>query len=82
MKIENTAYKERTEIQNGMTADHTSLPDKVLFFADPHFLFFDGRTTLHTLASRTSQRYNQSFVKECNLSDPPFKDINYIRILI
>ncbi|OFY18941.1 MAG: hypothetical protein A2W98_01895 [Bacteroidetes bacterium GWF2_33_38] len=40
MKIDKTTYKDRKERLIGMTADHTSRPDKVLFFADPHFLFF------------------------------------------
>ena len=41
MKIDKTTYKDKGEIQIGLTADHTSRPDKVLFFADPHFLFFN-----------------------------------------
>jgi hypothetical protein len=41
MKIDKTTYKDKKEIQIGMTANHTSRPDKVLFFADPHFLFFN-----------------------------------------
>ncbi len=40
MKIDKTTYKDRKERRLGMTADHTSRPDKVLFFADTHFLFF------------------------------------------
>jgi len=39
MKIDKTTYKDKEENQIGMTADHTSRPDKVLFFAEPHFLF-------------------------------------------
>ncbi len=39
MKIDKMIYKGRKERQIGMTADHTSRPDKVLFFANPHFLF-------------------------------------------
>ena len=50
MKIDRTTYKDRKENQTGMTADLTSRPDKVLFFADTHFLFFKSRPTLHTLA--------------------------------
>jgi len=38
MKIDMTTYTDK-ENQIGLTADHTSRPDKVLFFADPHFLF-------------------------------------------
>ena len=41
MKIDKTTYKDKEENQNGMAADHTSRPDKVLFFADTHFLFFN-----------------------------------------
>ena len=40
MKIDKTTYKDKEENQIGLTANHTSQPDKVLFFADPHFLFF------------------------------------------
>ncbi len=43
MKIDKTTYKDKKENQIGMTADHTSHPDKVLFFADPHFLFVSQR---------------------------------------
>jgi len=41
MKHDISTYRDRENRQIGMTADHTSRPDKVLFFADPHFLFFD-----------------------------------------
>ncbi len=63
MKIDKTTYKDRKERHIGMTADHTRRPDKVLFFADPHFLFFKSRPTLHTLASRTSQHTDQNLPK-------------------
>lgn len=63
MKIDKTTYKDREKRQIGMTADHTSQPDKVLFFADPHFLFFKSRPTLHTLASRTSRHTDQNLPK-------------------
>jgi len=39
MNIDKTTYKDRKERPIEMTADHTSRPDKVLFFADTHFLF-------------------------------------------
>ena len=35
MKIDKTTYIDKVENQIGLTADHTSRPDKVLFFADP-----------------------------------------------
>jgi len=64
MKIDKTTYnKDRKERKVGMTADHTSRPDKVLFFANPHFLFFKSQLTLHTLASRTSRPTNQNLPK-------------------
>lgn len=63
MKIDKTTYLGRKENQFGMTADHTSRPDEVLFFADPHFLFFKSRPTLHTLASRISRHTNQNLPK-------------------
>lgn len=37
MKIDKTTYNDKEKRQNGMTADHTNRPDKVLFFADTHF---------------------------------------------
>ena len=66
MKIDKRTYKDKEENQNGMTADHTSRPDKVLFFADQHFLFFKSRHTNGTLpfARHTSQRFAK--VKEPN----------------
>lgn len=63
MKIDNTTYREKEENQIGLTTDHTSRLDKVLFFADPHFLFFKSRPTLHTLASRTSRHTDQNLPK-------------------
>jgi len=63
MKIDKTTYLDRKENQFGMTADHTSRPYKVLFFADTHFLFFKSRPTLHTLASRTNRHANQNLPK-------------------
>ena len=41
MKHDSKTFKDRKERLIGMTANHNSLPDKVLFFADPHFLFFN-----------------------------------------
>jgi len=45
MKHNRTTYIDREIRQNDMTADHTSRLDKVLFFADPHFLFKDNIET-------------------------------------
>lgn len=69
MKIDKTTYKDKEENQIRLIANHTSRPDKVLFFADPHFLFFKRRPTFGTLpfARHTSQRFAK--VKEPNLSD-------------
>ena len=65
MKIEKMTYKDRPI---GMTADHTSRPDKVFLFADTHFLF-KSRPTIGTLpfARHTSQRFAK--VKEPILAD-------------
>ena len=63
MKIGLATYKDIKENQIGLTADHTSRHDKVLFFADPHFLF----KSQPTLASRTSQRTNQNLPKSAIL---------------
>ena len=57
MKIDKTTYKDKGEIQIGLTADHTSRPDKVLFFADSHFLFFASPQMAH-LQNHTSQHIN------------------------
>ena len=60
MKIDKTTYKDRKERQIGMTADHTSRPDKVLFFADPHFLFSRANTQLaHCLLPDTQANASQ-----------------------
>jgi len=66
MKIDKTTYNDRKERQIEITADHTSRPDKVLFFADPHFLFLKSRHTLHTLASRMSRHTDQNLPKSAN----------------
>jgi len=65
MKINSTKDKDRNEKLIGMTADYTSQTEKVLFFADPYFLFC--QRTLHTLASHTSQPSNQSLPKSAIL---------------
>lgn len=59
MKVDKTTYNDKEENQNGMTADHTSRPDKVLFFADLHFLFLKFITQMaHCLfACQTSQNF-------------------------
>jgi len=57
MKIDKTTNLDRKENQFGMTADHASRPDKVLFFAYPHFLFFASPQMAH-LQNRTSQHIN------------------------
>lgn len=68
MKIDKTTYKDK-ENQIGLTDDRTSRPEKVLFFADTHFLFFKSRPTFGTLpfARHTSQRFAK--VKEPILAD-------------
>ncbi|MCB0537058.1 MAG: hypothetical protein KDE33_05965 [Bacteroidetes bacterium] len=63
MRIDKTTYKDSEERPNGMTANRNSQPDKVLFFAVPHILFFKSRPTLHTLASHTSRLTNQNLPK-------------------
>jgi len=65
MKIDKTTYKDKEENQIGLTADHTSRPDKVLFFADPHFLFFNFESALKVahfvlpLTLKPKQRQNK-----------------------
>jgi len=60
MKIDKTTYKDRKERLNGMTADHTSRPHKVLFFADPHFLFLRPCTQMaHCLLPDTQVNASQ-----------------------
>lgn len=69
MKIDKTTYKDRKERQIGMTADHTSRPYKVLFFADPLFLFFNFIATAQNTLSFFRNRTNpiQKKMKECFL---------------
>jgi len=66
MKHDSKTHIDKQEIQIGMTANHTNRPDKILFFADPHFLFLKSHLTLHTLASRTCRPTNQSLPKSAN----------------
>jgi len=68
MKIDKTTYKDKEENQIGMTADHTSQPDKV-FFCRPTFFVFKSRHTIGTLpfARHTSSRFAK--VKEPILAD-------------
>lgn len=81
MKIDKTTYKVRKERIIGMTADHTSRHYKVLFFADPHFLFFKSRPTLHTLASRTSRRTDQNLPKSA-IQPTHKRNSNYLNLNI
>ena len=67
MKHDSTKYNEREIRLIGMTANHTSRPDKVLFFADPHFLFKCLRT-LHTLPKPHEPTLKPKLAKECNLA--------------
>ena len=76
MKIDKTTYKDRKENQIGMTADYTSQPDKALFFADPHFLFFKSYTQMaHCLLPGTqaiaSQKSKSHFFKKLNFNSIP-----------
>jgi len=64
MKIDKTTYNDRKERQIGMTADHTSRPDKVLFFADTHFLFFKSHHTNGTLPFVRHSSHRFAKVKE------------------
>jgi hypothetical protein len=50
MKHDSKTHIDGQERLIGITADHTSRPDKVLFSTDPHFLFFNSRPTFGTLS--------------------------------
>ena len=69
MNNDRIKYKDEKERQIVMTADHTSQPDKVLFFADPHFLFFNFIANAHCthlpLIAYT-QANPKAKAKECN----------------
>jgi hypothetical protein len=66
MKIDMTTNIDREMGQIGMTADHTSRPDKVLFFANPHFLFFNltQPTLAHLPLPSTTQADTRAKSKE------------------
>ena len=60
MKIDKTTYKDKEENQIGMTADHTGRPDKVIFFAYPHFLFLQSDPQMaHCLLPDTQANASQ-----------------------
>jgi hypothetical protein len=60
MKTDKTTYKDKEENQIGLTAYHTSQPDKVLFFAYPHFLFLKSITQMaHCLLPDTQANASQ-----------------------
>ncbi len=81
MKIDKTTYKDKEENQIGLAADHTSRPNKVLFLADPHFLFYRSRHTLHTLASRTSRHTDQNLSKSA-IQPTHKRNCNYLNLNI
>ena len=68
MKIDKTTYKDRKETQIGMTADLTSQPDKVLFFADPHFLFFNFMAAAHLVLPKTQANPLQNQKSQISLA--------------
>jgi hypothetical protein len=70
MEIDKTTYKDRKENQTGMTADHTSRPDKVLFFSDTHFLFFKSRPHIAHIGKSQKPTHKPKLAKECNFADP------------
>jgi hypothetical protein len=60
MQIDKTTYKDRKKTLNGITANHTSQPDKVLFFADTHLLFLSPCTQMaHSLLHETQVNASQ-----------------------
>lgn len=60
MKNDKTANIDRQLRQIVLTDDRTSRPEKVLFFADPHFLFFKSRPHLaHCLLPDTQANASQ-----------------------
>ena len=81
MKIDKTTYKDKEENQIGLAADHTSRPNKGLFLADPHFLFYRSRHTLHTLASRTSRHTDQNLPKSA-IQPTHKRNSNYLNLNI
>ncbi|MDC0956595.1 hypothetical protein OAS44_01845 [Flavobacteriaceae bacterium] len=74
MKIDKTTYKDKEENNIGMTADHTSQPDKVLFFADPHFLFFKESTHIAHIGKSHKPTRKPKLAKECNFANPELKN--------
>lgn len=71
MKIDKITYKDRKKRLNGMTAENTGQPQKVLFFADTHFLFLRPRTQMaHCLLHETQVNASQ---KKSNLANTNFK---------
>ena len=75
MKIDKTTYKDREKRQIGMTADHTSRPDKVLFFADPHFLFFNFMA-----AAQNTLSFFSSLTRNIRVV-PNIKDTNFLKAI-
>jgi hypothetical protein len=68
MKIDKTTYNDNEENQIGMIVDHTCRPDKVLFFADTHFLFFKEPTHIAHIGKSHEPTLRPKLAKECNLS--------------
>lgn len=61
MKLDSKMETDRQKKKNYMTADHTSRPDKVLFFPTAHFLFFNlSLHTLHTFGFAQPHKANPS----------------------
>lgn len=77
MKIDKTTYNDRKVTQNGMTANHTSRPNKVLFFADPHFCFLRADPHLAHCLSPGAQAHTSQKSKSQNSPTHKLKNIFY-----
>ncbi|MDO9152996.1 MAG: hypothetical protein Q7U47_04695 [Paludibacter sp.] len=69
MKHDSKTHIEKQKRQIGMTADHASRPDKVLIFADPHFLFFKEPSHIAHIGKPHMPTHKPKLAKECNLSN-------------
>ncbi|TRZ66617.1 hypothetical protein D4R20_00295 [bacterium] len=69
MKLDRNIETDRQKMKDYLPTGHTSRPDKVLFFANPHFLFFNffaNPHCTHLPLLAYAQAKPKAKSKECN----------------
>jgi len=80
MKIDKATCEDIEERQNGITADNTSRPDKVLFFTERHFLLVNSYHPIYKSVSEKTRCMGQTLIKSKILA-PKNPDNFYCKLI-